>query len=284
MQWPDGSGEEPAILVQVERGVGIISLNRPGKLNAWTPALGSLYFDTLDRLSRDSEVRAILLKGNGRSFCAGADMSGLAAVTEAGGMKDRRDPRGYLHPMRIGKPTVAAIHGNCLGVGLQQALCCDIRVAAHDSRLAATYVRRGLNGELGITWLLPRIVGISHAMDLLLSGRTVNGDEALAMGLVNRTCPADKLFDQAFEYCVMLAEESSPWAMRTIKQQVLFDLMSALPEAFGKAEILLGEAMAGPDMAESIASLKEKRKVKFPPLAPDLGRLDRWPGELPRTG
>jgi enoyl-CoA hydratase/carnithine racemase len=279
MQWPDDTSEEPSILAEVRRGVAIVTLNRPSKLNAWTPAMGTLYFDTLDRFARDDAVRAILVKGNGRSFCAGADMGGLQAITNERGMNDGRDPRGYWHPLRIGKPLVAAIHGNCLGVGLQQALCCDIRFAASDAKLAATYVRRGLNGELGITWLLPRIVGTGHAMDLMLSGRTVLGPEAQAMGLVNALYPDDELFDRALAYCEMLAAESSPWAMRTIKQQLYTDLMTALPPAFAQAERFLGEAMAGGDMAEAISAFRDKRPASFPPLSPSLATLDPWPGE-----
>jgi enoyl-CoA hydratase/carnithine racemase len=279
MQWPDDRSEEASILCEVQRGVAIVSLNRPAKLNAWTPAMGTLYFDTLDRLARDDAVRVILVKGNGKSFCAGADMGGLAAITSVGGMKDRRDGRGYWHPLRIGKPLVAAIHGNCLGVGLQQALCCDIRFCSATARLAATYVRRGLNGELGITWLLPRIVGAGHAMDLLLSGRFVESSEAQAMGLVNRVLSDDTLFDEALAYCIGLAEECSPWAMRTIKQQLYSDLMTALPPAFAQAEHFLQQAMGGGDMAEAIDAFREKRPVRFGPLPPDLASLDPWPGE-----
>jgi enoyl-CoA hydratase/carnithine racemase len=279
MQWPDDVGQAPSILAEVREGVGIVTLNRPSRLNAWTPLMGTLYFDTLDRLAHDTDVRAILVTGNGKSFCAGADMSGLSAVAVDGGMTDRRDPRGYWHPLRIGKPIISAIRGYCLGVGLQQALCCDVRFAATDVNMSTSYVRRGINGELGITWLLPRIVGASRALDLMLSGRHVFGDEAVQLGLVNRLCAADELFATAFDYCRMLVQESSPWAMRTIKQQVYFDLMTALPPAFRQAEQLLGTAMSGPDMAEFIAARKDKRQVHFPPLSPDLASLDPWPGE-----
>lgn len=278
MLWPVDTREEPSILADIRQGVGIVSLNRPDRLNAWTPAMGTAYFDLLDAMASDPDVRAILLTGRGRAFCAGADMAGLQAITSVGAMTDKREPRGYWYPMRIGKPLVAAIQGHCIGVGLQQALCCDIRFAAEDAKLAANYARRGINGELGITWLLPRIIGVSDAMDMLLSGRTVGGAEAREMGLVNRLCPADELFDQAFAYCVSLAESCSPWAMRTIKQQLYNDLMTALPAAFEQSEHFLQEAMAGPDMAEAVNAFRDKRPANFAPLSPDLASLGHWPG------
>jgi enoyl-CoA hydratase/carnithine racemase len=277
--WPDESGQPPAILVEVRDRVAIVTLNRPAKLNAWTPAMGTLYFDTLDRLAVDAGVNVILVQGAGRGFCAGADMSGLNSIASSGGSTPGRDPRRYWYPMSIGKPIVAAIHGPCYGVGLQQALCCDLRFAARDAKLTAPYAKRGLIAEIGISWLLTRTIGVSNTMDMLMSGRVFEGEEALRIGLVSRLFEADALFQSAFDYCASLAAESSPWSMRTMKQQIYHDLMTSLGPAFERSEEFLGQALAGADFVEGVTAFREKRAAVFAPLPPQLAKLDPWPGE-----
>jgi enoyl-CoA hydratase/carnithine racemase len=276
--WADNEGQSPAILTEVREGVGIVTLNRPSKLNAWTPAMGSLYFDTLDRFSTDPDVRAILVRGEGRGFCAGADMSGLQGLTETGGYGQARDPRRYWWPMSIGKPIVAAIHGACYGVGLQQALVCDVRFAAHDVKLCAPYVKRGLIGEVGVVWMLTRIVGAGNAMDMMLSGRPLSGEEALGIGLVNKLYPAEELFDRALDYCLAMAEQCSPWSLRMIKQQAYHALMENFTSAFEDSEVMLQTALNGADFAEGISAFRDKRQLNFPPLSRELSKLEPWPG------
>jgi enoyl-CoA hydratase/carnithine racemase len=271
--WAEAPGDVP-ILHALRDGVGVLTLNRPERLNAWTPAMGSLYFDRLEQFARDPEVRAILVHGQGRAFCSGADLSGLGAIAKGADYQAERDRRAYWFPLSIGKPIVAAIHGACFGVGLQQALCCDIRFVAEDAKIAAPYAKRGLIGEVGITWLLPRIVGAADALDMLLSGRTLSAQEAYAMRLANRVVPSEALFQAAFDYCAALADGCAPGSMRTMKQQVYRDLMSALADAFGRSEGLLAEALAGRDFAEGIQAFKDKRPPRFPPLEPDLWAID----------
>jgi enoyl-CoA hydratase/carnithine racemase len=222
-------------------------------------------------------VRAILVTGAGRAFCAGADMSGLSHLAAAQGLSPERDPRHYWYPLSIGKPIVAALRGPCYGVGLQQALCCDIRFAASDVKISAPYAKRGLVGEVGITWMMARIVGPAHAMDLLLSGRAIDANEASAMGIVNRVFEPDELLPRALDYCATLAAECSPWSMRMLKQQVYHDLMLALPQAFQNSEELLNVALAGSDFAEGVEAFRLKRSLRFPPLLPELAYLDAWP-------
>ena len=276
--WADESDRPPAILSDVRDGVGVITLNRPDRLNAWTPAMGTLYFDALDAMALDPAVRAILVTGAGRGFCSGADMAGLSNISASGGQMAGRDARPYWPAMGIGKPIVAAIHGVCYGVGVQQAVCADVRFAAQGTRFCVPYVKRGLIAELALSWQLGRLVGAGRAADMLLSGRVFTADEALAMGLVNQISTSDDLFDRAFAYCRTIAAENSPWAMRMVKQQLYHDLMSAsLTEPFERAEHLLREALAGPDMKEGIAAFQQKRPLDFPPLAPDLAHLDPWP-------
>lgn len=276
--WADESDWPAAILADIREGVGIITLNRPDKLNAWTPAMGTLYFNTLDAMAADPAVRVILVTGADRGFCAGADMAGLSNIAASGGEMPDRDGRPYWYAMGIGKPIVAAVHGACYGVGLQQALCCDIRFASRDARFCVPYVKRGLIAELALSWLLGRLVGLGRTTDMLLSARVVGGEEALAIGLVTQLSEPGELFEHAFAYCRTIAAENSPWAMRTVKQQIYDDLMSAsLTQPFGRAEQLLQEAVAGPDMQEGIAAFREKRPLYFPPLSPGLAKLDPWP-------
>jgi enoyl-CoA hydratase/carnithine racemase len=275
--WADTDGQSPAILSEVREGVGIVTLNRPSRLNAWTPAMGTLYFDTLDELSTNDDVRVILVRGEGRGFCAGADMSGLKGLTETGGFGQACDPRRYWWPMSIGKPIVAAIHGACFGVGLQQALVCDVRFAAPDAKLCAPYAKRGLVGEVGVVWMLTRIVGAANAMDIMLSGRQLSGEEALALGLVNQLVLADALSDSAFAYCRTMARECSPWSMRMIKQQSYHALMKNFAPAFEDSETMLQAALAGADFAEGIAAFLEKRPLDFAPLPHALSKLEPWP-------
>ncbi len=277
--WPEESGENPSIVDELHGRVAVVTLNRPDCLNAWTPAMGTRYFDTLDRLAADPAVTVILVRGAGRGFCAGADLKGLASIAASGGETPDRDHRPYWHPLSIGKPVVAAIHGVCYTVGLQQALCCDVRFAARDARIAAPYAKRALVAETGIAWLLTRVAGLPHTLDLLYSGRELSGEQALAAGIVNYTCDAPALFDTALAYCQRIADEASPWALRAIKQQVYDSLASTLPENFAQSEALLQQSLASADFAEGLAAFREKRPVDFPGLDPALSHLDPWPGD-----
>lgn len=277
--WPGQEGDAPPILSEVRNKVGIVTLNRPASLNAWTPAMGTLYFNTLEQLAVDPDVTVILVHGAGRGFCAGADMKGLDNIAASGGKTPDRDHRQYWYPLSIGKPIIAAIHGACYGVGFQQALCADIRFVARDARLSAPYAKRGLVAEIGTSWMLSRLIGTSHALDVLLSARVIDGEEAVALRLANKVFDADEVFDKAFAYCATMAAETSPWSLRTIKQQVYHDLMTTLQPAFDRSEAFLTESLQGADFVEGIAAFREKRPVAFPSLPPHLARLDPWPGE-----
>jgi enoyl-CoA hydratase/carnithine racemase len=271
------SAEQAPVLTEIRDKVAIVTLNRPASLNAWNSAMRLLYFNTLEQLAADPTVNVILVQGAGRAFCAGADVKDLSNIAASGGQQPVRDVRRYWYPLSIGKPIVAAIHGPCYTIGLQQALCCDLRFAARDAKIAAPYARRGLVAEVGISWLLSRIVGVANAMEFLLSGRTVDGEEALRLGLVNKVFDAEELFASSFDYCRTIAAECSPWSLRTIKQQLYHDLMSSLDPAFLRSEELLKQALAAPDFLEGITAFREKRSTNFPPLDPKLAQLDPWP-------
>jgi len=256
------------VLKSVEEGVALITLNRPERLNAWTTEMGHAYFDALEECDGSREVRAIVVTGAGRGFCAGADMQELKALGEGDldAVAVVPDERPQTFPLSISKPIVAAINGPCAGLGLVLALMCDVRFAAADAKLTTAFARRGLVAEHGISWILPRLVGPARALDLLLSGRVVLGEEAAALGLVNHAVGTEELPERALAYARELATSSSPASMATMKRQVYADLTRELPEALAEANRLMGESFTAPDFAEGVASFLEQREPQFAPL------------------
>ena len=257
------------VLSELRGQVLVLTLNRPDRLNAWTDALEAAYFTALDAAEDDPEVKAIVVTGAGRGFCAGADMDDLEAagdVDAEAAVRDRARPRHF--PLTVRKPMIAAINGAAAGLGLIEALYCDVRFATPQAKLTTAFVRRGLIAEYGISWLLPRVVGTSTALDLLLSGRVVRGEEALRLGLVNRLSEPDAVVADAVAYARELAEQCSPWSMATIKAQVLADLDRDFASAVAAADTLMIDSLRGPDVGEGVRSYLEQRSPVFPPLTP----------------
>lgn len=256
------------VLKTVEEGVALITLNRPERLNAWTAEMGHAYFDALEECDASTQVRAIVVTGAGRGFCAGADMQELKALGDGDleAVSVVPDDRPQTFPLSISKPIVAAVNGACAGLGLVHALMCDIRFAAADAKLTTAFSRRGLVAEHGISWMLPRLVGPARALDLLLSGRVVLGEEAATLGLVNRAVEPEKLLEQTLAYARELAVNSSPASMATMKRQVYADLTRELPDALQEANRLMGESFTAPDFVEGVASFMERREPRFAPL------------------
>jgi enoyl-CoA hydratase/carnithine racemase len=257
------------VLMSTHQGVALLTLNRPDRLNAWIPEMQETYFDLLEQCAAREDVRAIVLTGAGRGFCAGADMQSLQGLADGDGAQagTRNDTRPVTFPLTIPKPIVAAINGPCAGLGLVFALMCDIRFAAASAKLTTAFARRGLVAEHGISWMLPRLVGPARALDLLLSGRVVLGGEAAELGLVNRAVPDDDVLEEALAYARMLAAEASPASMATMKRQVYTDLHRGLGEALEEANRLMLESFSGHDFGEGVQSFLERRSPAFAPLA-----------------
>ncbi len=261
------------VLLDVEEGVARLTLNRPERLNAWTRPLQARYYELLQRCAADPDVRAIVLTGAGRAFCAGADSSMMQESVEGAPPLDSAGTPQWILA-ETPKPVIAAINGACAGIGLVQALYCDVRFAARGAKFTTAFTRRGLIAEHGVSWVLPRIVGQAHAMDLLLSARAVDSGEALSMGLVNRVYEPDELLDAAMEYARELARKCSPFAMAHTKRQVLRDALRDLPTAALDSDELLKNCVREPDFAEGVQSFVEKRLPAFPPLRPDWQDAD----------
>jgi enoyl-CoA hydratase/carnithine racemase len=255
---------------RVEDGVALLTLNRPDRLNAWTAEMEGAYFAMLEECGREEEVRVIVVTGAGRGFCAGADMKELQALGEGNldpsAVAAAGERRPQTFPLTIPKPIVAAINGACAGIGLVQALMCDIRFAAAGAKLTTAFARRGLVAEHGISWMLPRLVGPANALDLLLSGRVVFAEEALGLGLVNRVIAPEKLLEETLEYAAELASKCSPTSMATMKRQVYSDLERGLAESLAAADVLMLQSFTAADFVEGVTSFVERRDPRFAPL------------------
>jgi enoyl-CoA hydratase/carnithine racemase len=257
-------------IVLAERcgAVLVLTLNRPDSLNAWNRDLEARYFELLDQAEADPDVRAIVVTGAGRGFCSGADMDDLQRVAGGDRLTSSTPTRSRSFPLTIRKPLIAAINGAAAGLGLVEALYCDIRFAVPEAKLTTAFARRGLIAEYGIGWILPRLIGTSRALDLLLSGRVILARDAHAIGLVDRIVEPEALLDAAVAFADELARLSSPTSMSIIKGQIQRAMDSDFGTAFAESEGLLIESLRQPDLAEGVASYLERRPPKFAPLAP----------------
>lgn len=256
------------VLAERRGAVLLITLNRPDRLNAWNDDIEVRYGDLLEQADDDPEVRAIVVTGAGRGFCAGADMDDLGAASESGGLRERHATRPRTFPLTVRKPLIAAINGAAAGLGLVEALFCDVRFATPTAKLTTAFARRGLIAEYGMAWLMPRIVGFSRAMDLLMSGRIVLGEEAAQMGLVDRVVDPESLLEETLAYAQDLAESCSPTSMAVIKDQVHGAMILDFDEANAEAERLMAESFGRADVREGVDSYVEKRGPAFDPLPP----------------
>jgi enoyl-CoA hydratase/carnithine racemase len=258
---------EPTVLYEVREGVALVTLNRPQRLNAFVTEMQERLFDLLETAANDSEVRAMVVTGAGRGFCAGQDIDTLDEIsTGQAALASAIAQRPQTFPMTVPKPIIAAINGACAGLGFVAALMSDVRFAAAGAKFTTAFVRRGLVAEYGISWLLPRIVGLSRAMDLLLSGRIILAEEAFQMGLVDRVVAPERLLDEALDYARDLAANCSPASMATIKAQVYSDAQVDLATAVDRAETEVKRSFELPDVAEGVQSFVEQRPPRFAAL------------------
>ena len=268
------------ILYEVSDAVATVTLNRPEKLNAWTMKMGNEVQHAFRRADRDDGVRVIVITGAGSGYCAGADIGMLQGLqtgdaAEVAGAplpveEDEVDAsvpaafRGpYSHPLGLRKPVIAAVNGVAAGLGLSYMLYYDMRIASDRARFGTLFARRGLVAEHGTAWLLPRLIGMHHACDLLFSGRLVTADEALRMGLVNRVVPHAELLPTVRQIATEIATQCSPRSLRIMKRQLYGALFTDLAAAMAEADREMVGSFTTEDFREGVAAFVQRRPPRF---------------------
>lgn len=259
----------------------VITLNRPDALNAFVYPMMPEFKHALAEAEKNENVTAIILTGKGRGFCAGMDMNALDNQSsgrdqEAGegaqvdlssdpGDKAMGDDyiSGFTYLMTIRKPIIAAVNGACAGLGLSIALLCDMRFAADNAKFVTSFSHRGLVAEHGQSWILPRVVGPSKALDLFWSSRRVLAEEAKEIGLIDRIYSGNELLPAALEYVEDLAAKAAPLSLKAMKYQVYRHLNMSLGDAMKESDQLMAASTAHSDFKEGVTSFMEKRSPEF---------------------
>jgi enoyl-CoA hydratase/carnithine racemase len=282
------------VLYSTRDRVATVTLNRPERMNATNLTLPYSVSKGMRRAATDPEVRVIVLTGAGKAFCAGADRQRLEAGKvgaprpvyppddpaffqeissmlgpDLGG--EFMDVRRYSYFMRIGKPIIAALNGAAAGGGMIPALCADIRLAADTMFFTTSFAQRGLIAEHGISWLLPRLVGPSRALEMLMTARRIGAHEAEAMGLVNKVFPHATFRDDVQAYAVAIARTVSPRSLAVMKAQVWKAMAQSFRDALATADVQLELSVKTSDYIEGVSHFLEKRAANFPDLDPDRG-------------
>ncbi|AHG64555.1 enoyl-CoA hydratase [Advenella mimigardefordensis] len=259
----------------VDDAVATITLNRPERMNALTKVLEAELRTAIEAAGRDNAVRSIILTGAGRAFCAGMDMDELEVLPpediraeewmRSYDMNRRADYQTrYSYFPAAPKPIISAINGAAAGLGLIMALYSDFRLASDKAVFATAFAQRGLIAEHGIAWILPRIVGHANAMDLLLTSRKIDAQEALQIGLVHQMVPADALPDAARQLAHRLGNDVSPRSVRIMKQQLWEAPFQTLGDAISSANTEMVMSLRSEDFKEGIAHFVERRPARFP--------------------
>ncbi len=270
------------VLYEVADHLCTITLNRPEKLNAWTRQMHLDLKDAMQKAGADEEIRVIILTGAGRGFCAGADMGGLQAIgagAPASASTSDRSPRAggdvpggstladfrmaYSYFPAIPKFIIAAINGPAAGLGFVIPLYADLRFAAESAVFTTAFAQRGLIAEHGVSWLLPRLVGLPAALDLLCSARKFRAPEALSLGLVSRVIADDKLMAETRAYARLLADTVSPRSVAVMKRQLWEAQFQTLAEATVQANHEMELSFQTADFKEGVAHFLEKRAARF---------------------
>jgi enoyl-CoA hydratase/carnithine racemase len=261
--------EQQLVTRTVNDGVAVLTWNRPERNNAWTVPMEREYFRLLQECGDDESVRVVVVTGAGRSFCPGMDAGALAEQARNGTTTEPHLRTPFTLPRSIPKPIIAAINGACAGIGLVAAINCDLRFASSTAKLTTSFAQRGIMAEHGLAWSLPRAVGVSKALDLLLSARVILAPEAFELGVVDRVYPPEELMAKTLEYAGELAQNSSPLAMGVIKRQVYAAQESSHEEARTLAlRYWMGMLRHHSDFNEGVTSYLDKRPPRFAPWNP----------------
>ena len=260
------------------QGVAIIWLNRPHRMNAWTGRLHTEYRHLLERANSDTAVRAIVVTGRGRGFCVGGDSEALSGHADRGGYDagisadiakpgygtDEHFDASFAYHFGLDKPVIAAINGPAAGVGLALACFADLRFAVPDVKFTTAHGKLNLPAEYGLSWMLPKIVGLGRANDLLLTSRVFTSDEALTLGFVNQIFAPAELVARTVAYAHQLITSVSPNSLRQTRWQIYKDLHRDVASAVIESERLIEDMAKEEDFKEGIAALVEKRPPDWP--------------------
>lgn len=280
--------EQEEVLYDVKDRIATVTLNRPDRMNSIDDSMPGNIAKAMVKAANDPGVRCIILTGAGRAFCAGADIGRLQkrsggvrppppaddpsiipAVTSGHGPDlgpQFADVRRYSYFMRIGKPVIAALNGATAGLGMIMALCADMRFATDKMVFTTAFAQRGLIAEHGIAWLLPKLVGPSNAIDLLMSARRVSSQEAKEMGLVNKVFPQETFMQNVRDYARILTDTVSPHSVAVIKAQLWKAMHESYIENLAESDRQLVLNYPFPDYKEGVAHFIEKRAANFPDL------------------
>jgi enoyl-CoA hydratase/carnithine racemase len=253
--------EQPEVVVTPGDQIVTITLNRPTRLNALTPAMRSNLLASLDEADRDPGVRAIVITGAGRGFCAGMDFDALASIGEPGA--DGSGGRPLDLPMHMTTPVVAAVNGPVAGVGLAYALMADVRFTAAGATWIAPYASLGLVAEFGMSWLMQRLVGRGATLEFLLSAAPMTAEDAYRIGLVQRVCTPERVVVEAQELARRIARNSA-YSVRMLREQVFADASRSWDEAFADSVTRTAAALSGEDF---LAAMQARRKDRAPQTA-----------------
>ena len=262
------------------QGVAIIWLNRPHRMNAWTGRLHTEYRHLLERANSDTAVRAIVVTGRGRGFCVGGDSEALSSHADRGGYDagisadiakpgygtDEHFDASFAYHFGLDKPVIAAMNGPAAGVGLALACFADLRFAVPDVKFTTAHGKLNLPAEYGLSWMLPKIVGLGRANDLLLTSRVFTSDEALTLGFVNQIFEPAELVAQTVAYAHQLIASVSPNSLRQTRWQIYKDLHRDVASAVIESERLIEDMAMEEDFKEGIAALVEKRPPDWPSI------------------
>lgn len=271
--------ELKATRYEVSDGVAVVTLARPKRRNAWTGRMHTEYRWILAQADQDPAVRVIVVTGDpeGQAFCAGADLGALDGHAEKGRYDSGTDETiampgfgidpafdaTFAYHFGIGKPVIAAINGPAAGVGLVLAAFADLRFCVPGAKFTAAHGRFNFPAEFGLSWVLPRIVGLTHANDILLSSRTFTSEEAMAMGFLNRLVAPEDLMAQVLDYARTLARNVAPGSARESKRQIYRDLHRDAAASVVAAERLLEAMIREPDYREGVRAWSEKRPAEW---------------------
>jgi 2-(1,2-epoxy-1,2-dihydrophenyl)acetyl-CoA isomerase len=267
MTAPAQSAASPVALMAREGAVLEVTLNRPEKLNALNTELAAALLDLLLAAAQDDSVRAVLLTGSGRAFCAGGDLAAIADARRRNATEELEALLRAGHDLVLAicdmpQPVLAAVNGPAAGAGMNLALACDLRIAAESAVFAESFARVGLFPDFGGTHLLPRLVGPARAAELFITGDTLDAREAHRLGIVNRIAPAEKLMEEARAWAARLAA-APPLAARAVKRVLFQSEREALARALEQEARQQAACFASEDAGEGIAAFFEKRAPRF---------------------